>query len=89
MNWTANGFPFLMRNEAKMEPDVIVTYANQTTLFRAQNKQASDWLRRRCHLTVENVSGDTEIRVHPSLIKRIIEELKAAGFEVSVLKSAK
>jgi hypothetical protein len=28
-----------------MEPDVIVTYANQTTLFRAQNKQASDTAR--------------------------------------------
>jgi hypothetical protein len=72
-----------------MEPDVVVTYANQTTLFRAQNKRASDWLRRRCHLTVENASGDTEIRVHPNLIERIIKELKTAGFEVSVLKSAK
>ena len=72
-----------------MEPDVIVMYANQTTLFRAQNKPAADWLRRRCHLTAENASGDTEIRVHPNLIQRIIEELKAAGFEVSILKSEK
>lgn len=79
----------MKRNEAKMEPDVIVMYANQTTLFKAQNKQASDWLRRRCHLAVENASGDTEIRVHPNLIGRILKELKAAGFEVSVLKSAK
>jgi len=72
-----------------MEPDVIVMYANQTTLFKAQNKQAADWLRRRCHLSVENITGDTEIRVHPNLIQRIIKELKAAAFEVSVLKPAK
>lgn len=89
MSWSANRFPFVKRNEAKMEPDVIVMYANQTTLFRAQNRRASEWLRRRCHLAVENASGDTEIRVHPSLIKRITEELKTAGFKVSVLKSAK
>jgi hypothetical protein len=32
---------------------------------------------------MENAKGNTEIRVHPSRRKEIVEELKAAGFAVS------
>jgi hypothetical protein len=33
-------------------------------------------------LSGETVNGDTEIRVHPNQCSRIMEELKAAGFNV-------
>ncbi len=66
----------------KKNPDVIVTHANQTALFQPQNRSASEWLHRRCGLTADKISGDTEIQVHPSQRKRIAEELKTAGFEV-------
>ena len=69
----------------KKNPDVIVTHANQTALFKMQNRRVSEWLRRHYRLPTENTSGDTEIWVHPTRCKRIIEELKAAGFEVAVL----
>ena len=68
-----------------MKPDVIVTFANQTTLFKALNQRVSEWLHHRCYLPAENVSGDTEFQVHPTRCKRIVEELKAAGFNVSNL----
>jgi hypothetical protein len=67
----------------KANPDVIVTRADQTTLFKAQNRRVSEWLRRNYNLTTGRVKGDTEIQVHPTRCKRIIEELKAAGFEVA------
>ncbi|MGO8766855.1 MAG: hypothetical protein ACLQSR_17190 [Limisphaerales bacterium] len=67
----------------KKSPDVIVTHANQTALFQPQNRPASEWLHSRCGLFADKISGDTEFQVHPNLRKRIIEELKAAGFEVS------
>lgn len=67
-------------------PDVIVTRIDQTVLFKMQNHQASEWLRKHYHSTAGIVKGDTEIYVHPTRFKRIIEELKAAGFEVSILK---
>ena len=70
----------------KNDPDVIVTHANQTTLFKTQNRKASEWLRRHYRMSTENENGengDTEIRVHPSRCKRITEELRAAGFEVA------
>jgi hypothetical protein len=66
----------------KRSPDVIVTHANQTALFEAQNRQAAEWLHWRCGLTAENISGDTEIRVHPRECQRVIIELTAAGFLV-------
>jgi hypothetical protein len=68
---------------AKMAPDVIVITTSHTALFKAQNKRASEWLHRHCHLTAENMSGDTEICVHPVRCKKIMEELKAAGFTVT------
>ena len=64
------------------KPDVIVAQANQTMLFKSQNRRVSEWLRRHYRLPTENVNGDTEIRVHPSRCKRITAELKAAGFTV-------
>lgn len=65
-----------------MKPDVVVTFANQTALFKTQNRQVSEWLRQRYHINSENVTDDTEIRVHPNRTKRIVEELKTAGFNV-------
>jgi hypothetical protein len=68
----------------KINPHVVVTHTNQTTVFKTQNRKASQWLREHYSLTVESGTGDTEIRVHPTRYKRIIDELKAAGFEVLV-----
>jgi hypothetical protein len=65
--------------------DVAVTHTNQTTLFKIQNRKASQWLREHYSWTVENGTGDTEIRVHLTRYKRIIDELKATGFEVLIL----
>jgi hypothetical protein len=64
-------------------PDVIVTHADQTALFTPQNQRAAEWLHRRCGLAVENISGDTEIRVHPRKCQRVITDLKAVGFVVA------
>jgi hypothetical protein len=66
-------------------PDVIVTRANQTTLFKTQNRRVSEWLCHHYRLSSENASGDMEIRVHPSRCQRVIEELKTAGFKVATL----
>jgi hypothetical protein len=75
----------LVAEAGKKNPDVIVTQANQTVLFEPQNRTTSEWLHCRCGLVADKISGDTEIQVHPSRCKRIIEELKVAGFEVVVL----
>jgi hypothetical protein len=69
--------------DRKQNFDVIVTHANQTALFKAQNHQASEWLHRRCSMTAENMTGDTEIRVHPRKCQSVIADLKAAGFLVA------
>jgi len=69
----------------KKNPDVIVTHANQTVLFKVQNRRASEWLREHYHSSTGGAKGDTEIRVHPTRCKRIVEELKSAGFEVITL----
>lgn len=68
-----------------MKPDVIVKTSDETMLFQPQNRLASEWLHRRCGLAADKISGDTKIQVHPSRRKRIVEELKAAGFEVVTL----
>jgi hypothetical protein len=68
----------------KTNPDMIVTHTNQTTVFKIQNRKASQWLREHYRWTVGSVTGDTEIRVHPTQYQRIIDELKAAAFEVLV-----
>ena len=82
--FTDGGFP-PGRTRWTMKPDVIVTFANQTALFKSRNERASEWLHHHCHLPTESVSGDTEFQVHPNRCKRIVEELKAAGFNVSNL----
>jgi hypothetical protein len=68
----------------KKNPDIIVSRADQTTVFKMQNRTASEWLHKHYRLTTESVKGDTEFQVHPARCRRIIEELKAAGFEVAV-----
>lgn len=55
-------------------------------LFRPQSRAASEWLHRRCGLITENISGDTEIRVHPRRCQSIVTEMKAAGFTVANAK---
>ena len=74
--------PLLMES-LEMKPDVIVILRNKTMLFEPQTPQASEWLRRRCHLTSENPSGHTEFMVHPQVSEHLIAELKAAGFTVN------
>lgn len=66
--------------DEKKNPDVIVTRADQTTVFKMQNRQVSEWLRKHFNSMTGNAKGDTQIYVHPTRCKRIIEELKAAGF---------
>lgn len=64
----------------KKTPDVIVTRADQTTVFKMQNRRVSEWLRKHFNSATGSAKGDTEIYVHPTRCKRIVEELKAAGF---------
>lgn len=66
-----------------MKPDVIVVARDQTVLFAPQHRRVSEWLHQRCGLAVENVSGHTEIRVHPRKCQSVITDLKAAGFVVA------
>lgn len=66
-----------------MKPDVIVIANQQTMLFKPQTQPASEWLHRRCGLVADQVTGNTELRVHPGTCQRIIAELKAAGFTVT------
>jgi hypothetical protein len=70
----------------KKNPDVIVTHANQTMLFEPQNRAAAEWLHRRCGLAADNITGDTEFRVHPRKCQSVITDLKAAGFTVANVK---
>jgi hypothetical protein len=69
----------------KMNPDVIVTHTNETALFKMQNRTASEWLRQHYSVATGKITGHTEIYVHPTRCKRIIEELKTAGFKVAAL----
>ncbi len=66
----------------KKSPDVIVTRADQTTVFKMQNRRVSEWLRKHFNSATGSAKGDTEIYVHPTRCKRIVEELKAAGFVI-------
>jgi hypothetical protein len=70
----------------KMKPDVIVKTGHETMLFQPQNRLASEWLHRRCGLVTDDITGDTELRVHPRKCQSIIAELNAAGFIVSGVK---
>lgn len=69
----------------KRNPDVIVTRADQTTVFKMQNRRVSEWLRKHFNSATGSAKGDTEMYVHPTRCKRIVEELKAAGFTVQPL----
>ncbi len=89
MNQLQTGKAPLAASAGKKNPDVIVTHANQTALFKMQNCRVSEWLRQHYPLTTGSVKGNTEIYVHPTRCRRIIEELKAAGFEVVALQPPK
>ncbi len=68
----------------KENPDVIVTRTDQTMVFKMQNRRVSEWLRKHFNSTTGSAKGDTEIYVHPTRCKRIVEELKASGFQVAI-----
>ena len=65
-------------------PDVIVSRADQTALFQMKNRTVSEWMRKHYSSATGKITGNTEIFVHPTRRKRIVEELKAAGFVVTV-----
>lgn len=64
-------------------PDVIVSRADQTALFQMKNRTVSEWMRKHYSSATGKITGHTEIFVHPTRRKRIVEELKAAGFIVA------
>jgi len=78
----ASNLSWLMES-LDMKPDVIVILRNKTMLLKPQTLQASEWLRKRCQLTSENLTGHTEFLVHPQVSEPLIAELKAAGFTVN------
>jgi hypothetical protein len=82
MNQLQIGNTSTVATAGKKNPDVIVAPADQTTVFKMQNRRASEWLRKHYHSTAGNVKGDTEFYVHPTRCKSIVEELKAAGFVI-------
>jgi hypothetical protein len=68
----------------KANPDVIVSRGDQTALFQMKNRTASEWMRKHYSSATGKITGHTEIYVHPTRCKRIVEELKAAGFQVAM-----
>ena len=85
MNQLQTGHTSTVVTAGKKNPDVIVTRADQTTIFKMQNRRVSEWLRKHFQSMPGSAKGDTEIYVHPTRCKRIIEELKAAGFTIQKL----
>jgi hypothetical protein len=72
-----------LATSVEKHPDVIVIRAEQTALFKMKNRTVSKWMREHYPSSAGSIKGDTEIRVHPARRKRIIEELKTAGFVVA------
>jgi hypothetical protein len=86
MNQLQTGKAPLVTTAGKTNPDVIVARTDQTALFKMKNRTVSKWMREHYHSSTGSVKGNTEIYVHPTRCKRIIEELKAAGFQVAALQ---
>jgi hypothetical protein len=63
-------------------PDVVVTLADHVLLFEPQNIQATEWLHQRCGLSMDNAQERDPVRVHPYEWRRIIDDLRNAGFKV-------
>jgi hypothetical protein len=66
---------------SELNPDVIVISDDQSFLFEPQNPRMADWLQQ--NFGIQNLSVRDRVRVHPSQCRRIIKELKMAGFEVN------
>ena len=64
-------------------PDVVVISGDHVLLFEPQNWLATEWLHRRCGLSLDNARVRDQIRVHPCQREKIVDDLKAAGFEVA------
>ena len=73
----------LVETMRENNPDVIVTRTDQTALFKMKNRTVSEWMREHYHSSTGSVKGNTEIYVHPTRCKLIIQELKTAGFVVA------
>jgi hypothetical protein len=67
---------------SELNADVIVISDDTSLLFEPQNLQVTKWLRHRFKLSADNLKIRERIRVHPCQRRRIIAELKAAGFKV-------
>jgi len=67
---------------SKTSADVVVTEADHVLVFEPQNWPATEWLHRRCSLSIDNAQVRDQIRVHPCQRLKVINDLKAAGFEV-------
>ena len=65
---------------SELNPDVIVISGDQTLLFEPQNVRVAEWLRLRFGL--DNLSVRDRVRVHPACNETMLQQLKAAGFEV-------
>jgi hypothetical protein len=65
---------------AMKSPDVIATSFQNTTLFEPQTHTAASWLSARCKAQLENLHD--QIRLDARHENQIIQELKAAGFQV-------
>lgn len=64
--------------------DVVVIRSDESALFKMRNTTVSEWMRKHYHSATGSVKGNTEVYVHPTRCKHIIEELRAAGFGVVV-----
>jgi len=83
MNRLPTGNPPPLTPPEKGNPDVIVARSDQTALFQMKNQIVSEWMRKHYSSATGKITGHTEIFVHPTRCKRIVEELKAAGFTVT------
>ena len=87
MNHQQTGIGPFGASVTEQNPDVIVTRANQTALFKMKNRTVSEWMREHYYSNTGNVTGNTEIYVHPTRCRRIVEELKASGFQVAICQN--
>lgn len=64
----------------ELNPDVIVISGDGTLLFQPRKQRALEWLHERYGMSVDERDS---ICVHPTRARKIIAELKAAGFTVT------
>jgi hypothetical protein len=67
-------------------PDVVVAATKHAFFFEPKNCAVTQWLHKRCALSVDSADTCEKIPVHPSQRDRLVSELRAAGFEVICTK---